>query len=130
MLMQSSDGFLHLLPALPDAWQQHGTISGLRARGGFEIVNMQWQDSKLVKVVIKSALGGNLRLRVPVEMKLSNGTALKKAIGENKNLFYEVEKIPEPIVSEKAKITLPELRQTFVYDIPTQAGITYILIAK
>jgi len=130
MLMQSSDGFLHLLPALPDAWQQHGTISGLRARGGFEIVNMQWQDGKLVKVVIKSALGGNLRLRVTVEMKLSNGTALKKAIGENKNLFYQVDKIPDPIVSEKAKITLPELRQTFVYDIPTQAGITYILIAK
>ncbi len=130
MLMQSSDGLLHLLPALPDAWQHEGTISGLCARGGFEIVNMQWQNGKLLKAIIKSTLGGNLRLRVPVEMKLSNGASLKKAVGQNTNPFYQVEIISEPVVSEKATITLPELKQTFVYDIPTQPGKTFTLMAK
>ena len=79
MLMQSADGDLHLLPALPDVWQDEGSITGLRARGGFEIVSMEWKDGKVVKAVIKSTLGGNLRLRVPNEMKLSNGAILKKA---------------------------------------------------
>jgi alpha-L-fucosidase 2 len=83
MLMQSSDGTIHLLPALPDVWQA-GSISGLRARGGFEIVNLQWKEGKLFKAIIKSNLGGNLRLRVPNEIKLLTGGTLEKAIGENK----------------------------------------------
>ena len=66
MLMQSADGEIHLLPALPDAWPQ-GSVSGLRARGGFEIVSMKWKDGKIVKAVIKSTLGGNLRLGFPMK---------------------------------------------------------------
>jgi alpha-L-fucosidase 2 len=93
MLMQSEDGDLHLLPALPDIWQTHGSISGLRARGGFEIVAMEWKDGKIIKAIIKSKLGGNLRLRVPNEMKLNDGHELKKAEGENKNPFYQTEEI-------------------------------------
>ncbi len=129
MLMQSEDGDLQLLPALPDVWQSAGSISGLRARGGFELISMEWKDGKVMKAVIKSTLGGNLRLRVPNEMKLEGG-ALKNASGDNANPFYKVEKTPAPIISDKAIITPPDLKQTFVYDIPTQAGRIYMLIAK
>src|SRR5678810_525709 len=101
MLMQSADGDLHLLPALPDVWK-NGSITGLRARGGFEIENMEWKDGKLVKLIVRSKLGGNLRLRVPNEMKLSTGSSLKKATGNNMNPFYAVEKTAAPIISEKA----------------------------
>ncbi|MEO6453578.1 MAG: hypothetical protein ABIN97_05875 [Ginsengibacter sp.] len=40
----------------------------------------------------------------------------------NSNPFYQTEKIAEPIISEKAKITLPDLTKTFVYDISTLKG--------
>jgi alpha-L-fucosidase 2 len=129
MLMQSADGAIHLLPALPDVWQAGGSITGLRARGGFEVVSMEWKDAKLVKVVIKSTIGGNLRLRVPNQMKLSSGGSLKKATGENPNSFYQNEKTVAPIVSPKASITSPELKETLLYDLPTQPGKVYTLTA-
>lgn len=130
MLMQSANGEIHLIPALPDVWLGGGSVSGLRAIGGFEIVSMEWKDGKVVKAVIKSKLGGNLRLRVPSKMKLSTGAALKIASGKNTNPFFEIEETAPPVISDKAVITKPELKETFVYDIATRAGATYTFIAQ
>ncbi|MCU7552273.1 glycoside hydrolase family 95 protein [Chitinophagaceae bacterium LB-8] len=129
MLMQSANGEMHLLPALPDVWQ-NGSITGLRAIGGFEIVSMEWKDARLVKAVIKSKLGGNLRLRIPNAMKLSSGGVLKAATGKNPNSFYQVEDTPAPLISPKATVTPLEVKETMVYDFPTQAGKTYTFIAQ
>jgi alpha-L-fucosidase 2 len=130
MLMQSDGGTLHLLPALPDVWQQAGSISGLRARGGFELVKMQWRDGKVINAVVRSTIGGNLRLRVPNRMKRDKALSLHLAEGENENPFYAVEKVAKPMISPKAVITQPALKETIVYDIPTKPGQTFNLVIQ
>jgi len=55
MLLQSHDGKIHLLPALPEAWQT-GHVKGIRARGGF-VLNIFWEEGMLKKVEILSEKG-------------------------------------------------------------------------
>ena len=129
MLVQSANGEVHLLPGLPDAWPS-GSIKGSRAIGGFEVVDLQWKDAKLVKVVIASKLGGNLRLRVPNGLKLFAGGALKNATGINSNPFFHIEETPAPIVSSQAHIEALNLKETWLYDITTQKGKVYTFVAQ
>jgi alpha-L-fucosidase 2 len=74
------------------------------------------------------SLGGNLRLRLPNEMKLKNGRALKAALGANSNPFYQIEEIAAPLISDKAILLVPELKKTLLYDLKTIKGKTYTLM--
>ncbi|TSJ43656.1 glycoside hydrolase family 95 protein [Mucilaginibacter corticis] len=128
MLMQSADGALNLLPALPDAWPA-GSVSGLRARGGFEIVSLKWDNGKISELKIRSTVGGNCRLRVPNSIKLQGGT-LKTAKGANPNFFYQNEETAKPIISPKAQLKPTGEKPTLLYDFATVAGKTYTLVGN
>lgn len=123
MLMQSYEGAIQLLPALPTVWKD-GSIKGLVTRGGF-VIDMTWKNNKVSTLKIYSKIGGNCRLRLSTTLTAGKGISLKKANGENPNpLFFDVN-IKKPIISEKAVIKTTKLPKYNEYDVETKAGQTY-----
>jgi alpha-L-fucosidase 2 len=128
MLVQSHDGFIFILPALPDQWQA-GYVKGLKARGSFE-VDITWEAGEIKTLVIHSGLGGNCRIRTKTELKSAGRTLLKKAEGENINPLFQVNAIKKPLISEKASTEKLTLGVTFLYDIPTEKDKVYTFERK
>ncbi|AZA53391.1 glycosyl hydrolase family 95 catalytic domain-containing protein [Chryseobacterium sp. G0201] len=128
MLLQSYDGYLYILPALPDALP-NGNIKGLKARGGFEI-DIEWENSQLKKLTVKSTLGGNCRIRIAKNINLKSKTQLKKSTGENPNEYYQINSIKAPLVSEKAELKGFPVPETQVFDFNTEKGNIYTFEVK
>ena len=129
MLLQSQDGSIQVLPALPDKWKD-GNVKGLCARGGFKIEDMEWKNGKIVKLVIKSTLGGNCRIRSYTPLRANSKIKLKIANGENTNPFYQIPEGKKPLISKKVKLKSLQLTKSYVYDFNTTPGTTYFINGK
>ena len=125
MLIQSQDGAIHLLPALPSNWKS-GEFKGLKARGGFEI-DVKWEDYKIKQIKIKSTLGGNCRIRSYEALYMKGAKSVNSSIN-NTNGFFQVPNVPQPLISTKANLKGNILKNIFEFDLPTKAGESYNFI--
>jgi alpha-L-fucosidase 2 len=97
MLLQSHEGRIHLLPALPATWKE-GQVMGLRARDGFEVA-FRWKDNKVEEASLRSLLGKPCRIESVSELRVS---------------------------SKGSEITASKVQQN-VIEFATQAGEEYVL---
>ncbi|TBO42650.1 glycoside hydrolase family 95 protein [Pedobacter kyonggii] len=83
MIVQSHQGYLDILPALPAAIPS-GEIKGLLARGGFEL-DLTWDKGLLTSLTIKSKRGGNCKIRYK-----KNNINIETTAGESYKLNGEL----------------------------------------
>jgi alpha-L-fucosidase 2 len=88
MLLQSHEGEVNLLPALPRLWS-NGTVNGLRSRGGYT-VGMTWKQGSLVQVRVRFDQDANLQLRRPAgaALTLQNAITGQPAKWEGETLSF------------------------------------------
>ena len=110
MLLQSHLGYIDLLPALPTAAFQTGSVSGLKARGGFE-VDLAWDDGNITEGTIKSLAGQSCKLKgtftvtllddTPVTVTYENGlTVFDTQAGTSYKMTPEVPDTPADLTVE------------------------------
>lgn len=111
-LLQSREGYIFVLPSLPKSWTD-GSVSGLKARGGFE-VSFSWKKGKLTTLSIRSILGGVCRIRCEEALQ---GAGLKSAKGT----------VINPLLGAVNDETVNITEGSILVDLPTEAGKTYNL---
>ena len=121
MFVQSHSGAVHLLPALPDVWQE-GEIEGIRCRGGFVVEKLAWKEGRITEVKIRSTLGGLLRLRTSTPI---TGGALVAATAPTDNPLLKLQPILEEKISSEAPAPATQLAEYLEYDVQTKAGKSY-----
>jgi alpha-L-fucosidase 2 len=116
------------LPALPDDWAD-GSVKGLRARGGFEVVRMKWKNGSIQLLEIKSIVGGNCRIRSYTPLKSDVKMRAVENSSPNPNPFFYTPTVKTPLVHTNGSEVL-QLRKVWTYDIETVKGQTIQLQAS
>lgn len=101
MLLQSHDDAIDILPAIPCAWK-NGSITGLKARGGFE-VEIEWKNGLVTKLIVKSNLGGICNLRLPNSLVPKKEIKLIQGNPKSINPYNANEKIVKPLFAKGIK---------------------------
>lgn len=125
MMVQSHDGEIHLLPALPDDWQS-GKVKGLKTRGGFEL-DLEWEKGKLNRAVIYSQLGGNCRIRTnyPITIQGVKSFIVNDA---NPNPLFNFIDPGNPIIKDKTKLRdISMNEESYVIDFKSEKGAKYVI---
>ncbi|OQP64417.1 alpha-L-fucosidase [Niastella vici] len=125
MLLQSHNGELALLPALPAAWQ-NGSISGIKARGNFRVA-IDWKQGKLTKATIVGVLGGPCRISAPQPVKVIE-VAAKKATGSNANPLSTSYGQPPYEKVQQAKLTDLKTPERYTIEFVAEKGKTYTVV--
>ncbi|WP_438349079.1 glycoside hydrolase family 95 protein [Paenibacillus sp. FA6] len=102
MLLQSHLDEIHLLPALPNEWSRAGYITGIKARGGF-LIDMEWENSKLINVSITSDRGGICNLRCNTSLVLEDGTDIGEWDSQTEQFTLQIVTAKEDKIMLRAK---------------------------
>ncbi|MBI3921806.1 MAG: glycoside hydrolase family 95 protein, partial [Armatimonadetes bacterium] len=93
MLLQSHNGVLRILPALPSSWPE-GKVTGLRARGGFE-VDIDWSEGSATQVRVRSLNGQSCRISfsgaTKMEVMTDDGLVVQGIVGESDGITWQTE---------------------------------------
>jgi alpha-L-fucosidase 2 len=125
MLVQSHAGAIHLLPALPSSWS-NGQVSGLKARGGFEII-LRWEKNEIHSAKIKSLIGGTSRIRSQWPLTIEGAV---DAQGVSSNLLMKPINPGKPEMANGNDLPIDPLVEYYEYDLQTQAGKEYSISKK
>ncbi|WP_434036653.1 glycosyl hydrolase family 95 catalytic domain-containing protein [Formosa sp. 4Alg 33] len=91
MLIQSNEGYIELLPALPSEWAD-GTFNGVMARGAFEF-DFSWKNNKINTVSILSKAGTTCKIKMPSNVKImSNGKSVRFKKRANQIIEFNTDK--------------------------------------
>lgn len=125
LLLQSHNGELALLPALPDVWK-NGSIRGIKARGNFTVA-INWKEGKLSKATITSNLGGLCRVSAPYPIKVVEVTS-KALAGTNTNSLNTSYGLPPYKKDEQAKLVSLEVPKEYTIEFDTKKGGVYTIV--
>ncbi|TRZ42157.1 glycoside hydrolase family 95 protein [Robertkochia solimangrovi] len=117
MLLQSHDGGIHLLPALPMTWYS-GSVEGLKARGGFT-VDMTWHAGVIKSAVISSEKGGICVIRSYTAL---TGEGLKETNGPTNKPFFQIPEIRQPLNHSEKELKELKLKSVFEYQLTIGKG--------
>lgn len=123
MLLQSHDGQVSLLPALPSVWS-NGSVKGIKARGNFT-VDINWKNGRLVSGKLYSVLGGSCRLRTNEPVKVIE---VKQSANIMTNPLQTVYGRPPYKKNAAARLVSIDTSKGYIIDFKTEKGKTYTVI--
>jgi alpha-L-fucosidase 2 len=125
-LVQSHEGEIHLLPALPTSWHT-GKVTGLKARGGVT-VDMEWENGQLKTAKIHSAVGGLIKIRTNEQVFCADEA--EDTMDINTNDLFQWVNPGLPIIHNPKATANWQGKKSFHLTLNTTSGGNYHILAR